>query len=265
MAKLDGGFGFTGSIGNISAYKMRGSDKVILRSKGGPSKNKIKRSPNFESTRRNNMEFGGRSTMAKWVMRGLGPHKSALADYNIAGSLQPLLKPVQNLDTTNEWGHRHVQLSKDPKILEGFSLNKKYIFDSVIRSPVPCQLLRQELSAVVKLPALRPGINFFSTAWHPLFSISICLAIVPDVFFEAKGYKVGDDYEQFYPKNIRTPWFALTKGCEEQTMELKLKNIPPDENFSLMLSVGINYGVIESPGEITQAKYAGSAKVLTMA
>jgi len=100
---------------------------------------------------------------------------------------------------------------------------------------------------------------------HPMFSISICLAVVPDVFFEAKGYKVRDGYEQFYPKNIRTPWFALTKGCGEQDMELKLKSMPPDENFSLMLSIGINYGVIESPGEIAQAKYAGSAKVLTMA
>lgn len=37
MAKLDSVFGFTGSLGRISAYKMKGSDETILRRKGGPS------------------------------------------------------------------------------------------------------------------------------------------------------------------------------------------------------------------------------------
>jgi hypothetical protein len=29
MTKLEPGFGFTGAINNISAYKMRGFDKII--------------------------------------------------------------------------------------------------------------------------------------------------------------------------------------------------------------------------------------------
>jgi hypothetical protein len=35
-------------------------------------------------------------------MRGLQPHKSTVADYNIAGALQSMLKAVQELDTEEQ-------------------------------------------------------------------------------------------------------------------------------------------------------------------
>jgi len=38
MAELLSGFEFTGRLGNITAYKMKGSDKIILRTRGGASK-----------------------------------------------------------------------------------------------------------------------------------------------------------------------------------------------------------------------------------
>jgi hypothetical protein len=264
MAKLEPGFGFTGTIANISAYKMRGSDKIIIRSKGGASKQKIRYSPNFINTRRNNMEFGGRSKAASWIMRGLHPHKS-LSDYNIAGPLQALLKSVQLLDDKNPWGERNILLTKNPKILEGFSLNKKWIFDSVIRCPIHCELSRTQLSAQVRLPALMPGINFFSPAFHPVFSFSCCLAVVPDIFYKDKDYEVLEEYKQIGNYYICSDWFAVSKGCGEQTLQLQIKKTPPDEHFSLMLSVGLMYGTVTEAGKWEQAPYAGSAKLLAMA
>jgi hypothetical protein len=41
MATVKGPIQFSGSISNISFYTRRGSDKVIARSKGGASKEKI--------------------------------------------------------------------------------------------------------------------------------------------------------------------------------------------------------------------------------
>jgi hypothetical protein len=43
-------------------------DTIIIRLKGGPSKRMIKSHPSFELTRRNNKEFGARSTASKWIM-----------------------------------------------------------------------------------------------------------------------------------------------------------------------------------------------------
>src|SRR5437870_4504047 len=106
MAKLaPSAIGFTGSIGKLSAYTARGHEGVIIRTKGGPTKKQIKKSPAFDLTRRNNSEFGGRATTSKWVMHALFPHKR-LADHNIAGPLQKILKPIQALDSINEKGER---------------------------------------------------------------------------------------------------------------------------------------------------------------
>jgi hypothetical protein len=86
MAGQEPCLGFTGSLYNISAYKRRDMDTIIIRSNGGPSKRMIKSHPSFELTRKNNKEFGGRSTASKWIMRILYPLKP-LSDYNISGPL----------------------------------------------------------------------------------------------------------------------------------------------------------------------------------
>ena len=83
MAKQESSLGFTGSLYNISACKRRDMDTIIIRSKGGPSKKMIKSHPSFELTRKNNKEFGGRSTASNCIIRVLHPLKP-LSNYNIS-------------------------------------------------------------------------------------------------------------------------------------------------------------------------------------
>jgi hypothetical protein len=71
MAKMNDAFSFTGPVSNFSVYKMRGIDKLIVRRKGGPSKEKIKNHPRFDQVRKINAEFGGRGTASKWIMQSL--------------------------------------------------------------------------------------------------------------------------------------------------------------------------------------------------
>ena len=59
MAIVKGAFQMTGSIRGVSFYTVRGSEKVIMRTKGGASKEKIKSSPKFEGLRKQQKEFGG--------------------------------------------------------------------------------------------------------------------------------------------------------------------------------------------------------------
>ena len=54
MAGQESGLGFTGSLHNISAYKRRDMDTIIIRSKGGSSKKMIKSDSSFELTRQSN-------------------------------------------------------------------------------------------------------------------------------------------------------------------------------------------------------------------
>jgi hypothetical protein len=47
MAKLDGNFGFTGTLGKLSAYKKKGTEGIVLRTKGGPSRDQVKHAAAF--------------------------------------------------------------------------------------------------------------------------------------------------------------------------------------------------------------------------
>lgn len=258
-------FKFTGSVGGLTAYEMRGSDKIIVRQKGGPSKKRIKKDPQFENTRRNISEFGGRSTAAGWIMRMLLFQK-ALGDYNIAGPLNAVLKPIQVLDTTGAWGKRAVMLSKNPQLLEGFPLNNRYPFDSVLRTTLSHELSRDTLSARINIPALLPGINFHTSTQYPMFSIMVMLGVVPDLVHTELGYKpVHPGYEKIAPAMVETEWYPVLKGSPATVLELGVNAIPPDQSFSLMLSIGIRFGVMLGENTIEQAKQAGSAKILAMA
>lgn len=106
-------------------------DQLNVRTKGGPSRQQIYTLPAFETTRRNIGEFSGRSTATMWLLRALEPLRP-LANYNISGHLNALIKPVQEMDTDSERGQRHIMFTKMPRILEGFSLNNKRTFDSEI-------------------------------------------------------------------------------------------------------------------------------------
>ena len=137
----------------------------------------LKTGDNFEITRLNNSEFGGRATTSSWVMNRMGKLK-ALADYNIAGPLIKLLKHVQVMDTVSPHGQRNVCLSFNPGLLAGFSLNKKNPFDAVIRSPINYNIDRNNLKATIEIPALQPGINFFVPRSYPRFGMQAALGYI---------------------------------------------------------------------------------------
>jgi hypothetical protein len=262
MAQMTQGFAFTGSISNLSAYKMRGSDKIILRSKGGPSKKKIKTSPSFANTRRHNSEFGGRATATKWIRRAIHPILS-LADFNIAGPLNALVKPIQEMDTASELGMRSICFTKQPGLLQGFQLNNRNPFDQIIRSPLNVSLSRSELSALIDIPSLVPGINFFVPGRFAYFGFTLVMGAVPDLIFDKTGYKPQADNFKPYQATEYTDWQPVNAGAPAQSIQLNIKTLTADESLSLVVSVGIRFG---SPGikEIEQLKYVGAGKILAV-
>jgi len=262
MAILKGQLIFTGTIGDLTAYKRRDSDKIIIRQKGGPSKSKIKKSRKFDLVRKNNAEFGGRATATKWIRQAMWPQKS-LADYGFTSSLNSLMKPMQELDTVSDLGRRSVLFTKNPHLLSGFNLNRRNIFDSIVRNPVIFSIHKESLSASLAIPSLVPGINFFTPGNMAMYSIVATLGILPDLHFNANGYRPQKPYkDQVLPAVFETKWHPTLSSSPAETIEMKLTTIPPDESFCLLLSIGIRFGNIIDEGKVKQEKYAGAAKIL---
>lgn len=257
----------TGSLGDLSFYHMQGVDKIVVRRKGGASKDHIRNSPAFATPRLYMSEFGGCSKMGKEVRFMLHPMK-AMADYNFSGFINKALKAVQKLDGVSDLGRRAITLSKYPSLLTGFSLNKYTTFDSVVRTPVTYAIDRQKRSAQVNIPRLLRDINFFPNNRHTRFRMVVCLGIVPDFTFNpVKGkYEPPAWYDLRYDaETVYSPWYAALKGSPEATINITADQVPPDESYSLMLTVGVQFGSPMEDDVVAPVKRAGAAKILGIA
>jgi hypothetical protein len=106
------------------------------------------------------------------------------------------------MDTESGRGKRHVLLTKQPRLLEGFSLNRRYLFETIVRTPVVCHLQGERVT--IDLPALMPGINFMSPGNYPYYRFIGTAGLVPNVYYTEYGYKAGYERKPFLstPKAI---------------------------------------------------------------
>lgn len=263
MATLHGNLSFTGSLSDFSAYTMRGHDKIIVRTKGGASKNSIKTSARFESTRNLNNEWKAVTMAAKDIRTGLNALRP-LADYNISGPLNALVKKIQNLDTINLRGKRSILFSRQPDFISSFNYNKQNMFDSLIRQPLSINIDKSMSVADIQTPLLQPLVNFFPHPRYAYFRIVLSFAAISDYFFyETTGYYVPTSlalpnykpiYSAWTPSNILQPSASYKLTPDNQFF--------PGPDITLVLGAGIQYGMPGADGSIQPVPYVGAARIL---
>ena len=262
MARISGPLAFSGTISNLSAYKMRGVEGYILRSKGGPARKIIKTAPQFEQTRKNNSEFGIRSLAARQIIRILSPLKS-MGDYNIAGPLNALLRHAQQIDRESPAGERMVLLSRYPGILQAFSLNKTRHFDSIVRTSIHYEMQTEPASLKIKIPASIPSVNFFPPGNYPLYGFVAVFGVVPDVGAASKHAIAANDFWSCWPVVNSSSWFGCSAGNAAFELNFDMPPVAlPKNGCSLLLGIGIRFGQFLHTYEAGQVRYAGAAKVL---
>jgi len=259
MAKFDSPFDFSGKMGNFSVYKMKGSDKLIVRKKGGPTKKQVKLSPRFERTRENNAEFAACTRLTAGIRRALFPLRH-LGDIRFTGGLNKLAKQIQRLDDKGERGQRSVYLSRHGDMLAGFNFNQQAAFDSVLRHPVTVKADRKNVAAAVTIPRLMPGISL-SLPWNaPFYRFVVVLAAVGDVVL-TKG--------RFLPVECAgvemsyTAWSHAKATTDATDIRLQLEE-GVKKGVSLVLAIGVEAGMPDRYGEMETIAGPGAAKILTV-
>jgi AraC-like DNA-binding protein len=267
MPFLEGPFAFTGKLDMLSAYRMRGVDKIVVRRKGGPSAEKIKTSESFKNTRYTMSEFGGCSRTGSYVRKAMMQLRR-LSDYNFGSDINSVMRQVQLRDGTSEWGRRCITLSEHTRLLEGFSTTQKApAFDSIVRAPVYYTLNRADRSARVDIPELLRDINYFPQNNHAMFRLTVTLGIVPDVTYHvpSKEYLPPTWYSRRYNSiSSSTDWSPSLEGMPHTTLELAMDALPPDDAWTLMLSIGIEYGSFRQNRKIEQVSRFGAAKIMAL-
>ena len=253
---------FSTRLGDYSVYTRRDSKKLVVRSKGGASKEKIKKDAAFKKTRLQNMEFGGCSKAAK-MLRGAMKSVAHVADMNLHAQLTGLIMAIREMDT-NEMGRRSIIFSRGRHLVEGFNLNKETSFDSVITSPVTYSIDRATHTSVIQLPPISPGRNFNSAWTYPFYRFRINLGVIRDMIYVDKvGYKKILNDVNDYTEILDTDWYQWKDKVIGQELGLKIVDPAFDNNCHLLLTIGIEFGT-PSGGKIKTVKHAGCAKVLGM-
>jgi hypothetical protein len=251
MAKLTGDILFTGKLHGFTAYKMRGSDAIIIRSKGGPSRKTVLTSRRYVNTRRNNSEFANYTRAARAVRHALRP-LWRIADHNLQPALTAVCRKILLQDKIHAWGERQVQFSLYPHLLEGYNFSRRNSFDSVLPVPLTYTTDTQTCAARISVPALLPGVNLLLPGNFAFYRLVFAFSILPDHPDARYQPPVAD---------IRSAWTTARTGMPAQEYNLQLattQSLP--ENGSLVIGVGIEQGV---NGE-DAVKYAGAGKLLAL-
>lgn len=269
---------FTGSLGNISAYRRKDSDKVILRRKGGATKKKIKTAKSFERTRESNAEWAG-CAKAAGCLRDLLLRIAPVADYNLSGPLTALAKNMQIRDDVNIRGERAIFFSRFAHILEGFQLNKKKSFESVLRGAIQVEFDIHNRTAIVQLPEIIHGINFHPVGNYAAWRLVVTLGSLPDLVFYNKTYAAFP--EMYTYRQLEKTWYSEwqygTKKIAPQTCTIQLPDLadifknnntkqqeetPFNITDALVVAVGITFGTPVTDQQIKTNKYVGAGKIL---
>ncbi|MEM9983183.1 MAG: hypothetical protein AAF734_11860 [Bacteroidota bacterium] len=152
MAKLQGIFKFTGTLGEVSAYKGQNGE-INLRQKGGVEKSRIMNDPNFARTRENMSEFGKAASAGKLVRRALRS-VSSYFKYATAGKVTKLMREKIEEDTENARGERTITTAN-----LGDIANRLDIFKNVAAEVCKIPLLIASSGANISI-----GLNVTSTA-----------------------------------------------------------------------------------------------------
>lgn len=257
MATLHSLIDFTGTIGNVTAFRRNGTGKTYLRQASGPTRKHILHAPAFQVTRELNNEFRACTMLTSGIRQAIFPLKH-LGDANFTGALNKLAKKIQTLDTEGIRGERNIFLSRHRHMLTGCSLYQERPFDGILRHPVSVQTDRANASANIIIPALIPDVNLFLPGKGLFARFVVTLSTVGDVVYSDKTPHRMDQYRMTHH---HIPWLHVEDAADAVTIPLQLDPGLP-EQVSLVLSIGIETGRPDRFGEMELMKKTGSAKIL---
>ena len=262
MAKLNSTLAFTGSLGDLVAYPKKGSDKMIIQTKGGPDKKMFQTRPSMENNRRNCKEFGGVSTTAKHLLNVLHPLKIT-SDVNLHSAFTSFLQMFQEMDTVSEKGKRNVCITKAPQLLEGFNLNKRNSFDEIVTNPVNCSIYADTQTANFTLPGLVPGRTFHPIDSFPFYCWILVCGYIPDCFYNGEQkYKPAMEANVQPRSYLTTEWKHVNQETISENIQLSFSAVTTTHAASLLAAAGLSFGIMGKKGSIEAVNAAGCGKIL---
>ena len=276
MSIIKGPFKIKGSAAGYSYYSVAGSDKVIMRYKGGPNPKKMKTDKKFANVRLHQQEFAGATVFSEGIRFGLG-ETYRLHDINVYAKWCGLGKSIIGLGPEAELGKRPLKLSSCRYELDNYSLNERFPFNSVVRVTPQFEVNKEAFQATVKIPPINTNMDILNIQKLPYFRLIISLGIVSDMTYKMVIVSNREEYK-YVPdmgvyngsnKSTLTEWFSTDDQIDEQTLVVRLGldqskiKVNADE-LTFLLGIGIEFGKVGVGRQIYQVKRACCGKILAV-
>lgn len=219
MAKVSGLFDFEGTINGITFYKTKFGR--FARSKGGVSRKRIKKDPEFARSRENSEEFGNASTASKLLFRATSSFTKTSRDSRAFRRLMKIMTDIKDLDESSNRGKRNVGkgIAKPgaKNLLMSFNFNISAVLDTILKK----KFLVDVAKGTVSIPDLSPksDIVFPKGATH---------AVISAVF-------VGIDFKKGTSDLVFTQKQQLVLKEKSVNVLISADTIPADTGICLCL------------------------------
>ena len=197
MAKQTGLVRYSGTMGDVRHFKIKGLPGDYAGLKGGPSGEQVLHDAAFVRTRENMNEFGGSAKAGKSVRNALSALMSEMSDSQVTGRLTGIMKKINLEDGTEARGYRAILISAQRNYLTGFQFNKNINFDSIMSAPYTLAHIAGRTEATATIPAFNPASFLSAPSGATHFRILQALAVVSDfAYVDSTG-----TYEPVDPDN----------------------------------------------------------------
>ena len=267
MARVNGIFNITGSLQNVSFYTIKGSDKVYMRTKGGPSKRRVKKGPEFEKLRKHQVEWKGCVTFSQGICNR-ARRIYQMRDFNVAPQMNGIAKKLMKVDKQNEIGARTVMLSQCKEILEGFNFNRRFPFNQIFRTPFLMEIDKDHGTMKVSMSRIVTKNDLYNVQKLPYFRLVFNLMCVTDVEINSDEYRpywMTTENDFWHSAEVISPWFSSNTVVPEQSFEIKMiPNVPDNLMYkaTFLGSIGIEFGTSGDNSEIQPVEHACCSKIV---
>jgi len=268
MARVKGALQITGGIKGVSFYTMKGCDTIFMRTKGGPSKRRMKTGKEFELVRKHQVEWGACVLFSRAMDNATAGLKK-LGDFNVSPVWNGLGKKIMKLDTEHVVGERSIELTKCKHVLEGYNLNRNFAFNAVFRTSIQFDLDVKTEILKVKLPRINTENDIYNVQKLPYFRLIFSLGMLSDIYFDATISP--SSFRPFFKNDIgysitnETEWLSAHDLIAEQTLEVVLPPWISEEmkpHYTYLVCAAIEFGNVGFAGKIEPVKNASCAKIM---
>jgi hypothetical protein len=194
MARQTGPLKYSGTIGDIRHFKIKGLKGSFAGLIGGPTAEQIASAPEFARTRENMNEFGGCALAGKAVRVGFASVLSNMSDPQVTGRLTAIMKKINLEDGSEARGQRAVLVSAVPNYLLDFEFNRNRSLDGTLNAPMTITPSVARDESALSIPIFNP-LNYLSIpsgATH--FRIINAIAVISDYAYNptTKVYEATD-------------------------------------------------------------------------